>query len=157
MAIISRSASYGLRTMCRLAELAAADKAATIAWLAESEHLPKKYLEQVLRELKQAGLVDSRSGPGGGCRLAKPADQITVGDVVRALDGEIRPGHCLEESHAHDASDCPGCWGMKTCSVREVWVQLQTSINESLDAFTIAQLVERQRELTGVSGQDYQI
>lgn len=155
MSLISRRASYGLRTMYRLAEQAPTGETATIAWIAEHEHLPKKYLEQVLRALKQAGLVDSRSGPHGGCRLAKPASEITVGDVVRALDGEVRPGHCLEEGHTHDASDCPGCWGMKTCAMREVWVHLQAAINQSLDATTIADLVARQHELSRGAAPDY--
>lgn len=157
MAIISRRAGYGLRTMYRLAEHAVTGKTATIAWIAENEQMPRKYLEQVLRDLKQAGLVDSRSGPHGGCRLARPASEITVGDVIRALDGEIRLSHCLEESHSADTYDCPGCWGRTTCALREVWVQLQVSINQFLDTPTIADIVERQHELDGDITQDYHI
>lgn len=157
MSVISRRASYGLRTMFRLTERAAEGKGATIAWLAENEHLPRKYLEQVLRDLKQANLVDSRSGPHGGCRLARPAQEITVGDVVRALDGEVRPGHCLEAEPSHDGADCPGCWGLRTCAMREVWLQLQAAMNQVLDATTVADLAQRQRELTTKSGADYQI
>jgi Rrf2 family protein len=157
MALISRRASYGLRTMFRLTERAAEGGGATIAWLAEHERLPRKYLEQVLRDLKQAGLVDSRSGPNGGCRLARPATGITVGDVVRALDGELRPGHCLEEPHPHEEEDCPGCWGLDTCAMREVWVALQAAMNEVLDGTTIADLVRRQAELTVATTPNYQI
>jgi Rrf2 family protein len=157
MSLISRRASYGLRTMFRLAERAAGGRGATIAWLAENEHLPRKYLEQVLRDLKQAGLVDSRSGPNGGCRLARPATEITVGDVIRALDGELRPGHCMEEGHAHDEADCPGCWGLDTCAMREVWVALQAAMNRVLDGTTIADLGRRQAELTAVTTPNYQI
>ena len=157
MALISRRASYGLRTMCRLAERAEEGKGATIAWLAENEHLPRKYLEQALRDLKQARLVDSRPGPRGGCRLARPAREISVGDVVRALDGPITPGHCLEEGHVHDDDDCAGCWGLATCAMREVWLDLQKAINGVLDATTIADLVARQRELVRDVTADYQI
>ncbi len=157
MAVISRRAGYGLRTLCRLAERAATDKPATIAWIAESEQMPRKYLEQVLRDLKQAGLVDSRTGPNGGCRLAKPANEITIGDVIRALDGEIRLSHCLEGSRSLDQYDCPGCWGLDTCAMREVWVELQDTINNFLDARTIEDLVERQHQLDGAKMLSYTI
>lgn len=157
MAIISRRASYGLRTMFRLAERAEEGAGATIAWLAENEKLPRKYLEQVLRDLKQAGLVDSRSGPNGGCRLARSAADISVGDVVRALDGELRPGHCLEEGHAHSEADCPGCWGLDTCAMREIWLDLQAAMNRALDAVSIADMVRRQRDLDARRAENYQI
>lgn len=157
MSLISRRASYGLRTVYRLANRAREGKGATIAALAEKEHLPRKYLEQVVRDLKQAGLVDSRSGPGGGCRLAKPASEMTVGDVVRALDGEIRPGHCLEGHVGREADDCPGCWGFTTCAMREIWVKLQGAIDGVLDGTTIADMVTRQEQLQGVAVGTYQI
>lgn len=143
--------------MYRLAERAEEGSNATIAWLAENENLPRKYLEQVLRDLKQARLVDSRSGPRGGCRLARPAEEISVGDVIRALDGELRPGHCLEDPHAESDVDCPGCWGPGACSLREVWIDLQNAMNRILDTVSIADLVRRQRELNGKLAGDYQI
>lgn len=157
MSLISRRASYGLRTLIRLAELAPSGRAVTISQLADSEHLPHKYLEQVLRELKQAGLVDSRPGPHGGCRLARPARHITVGDVVRALDGEPRPGHCLNEGHGDDADQCPGCWGLNSCAMREVWTRLGAAMNQVLNSTTLEDLVRRQRELTSKSVADYHI
>ena len=155
MTLISRRASYGLRTMFRLAEAAREGHGATIAWLATRERLPRKYLEQVLRDLKQARLVESKPGPKGGCRLARAPETITVGEVVRALDGPIQPGHCLEEDAQDYGKDCPGCWGVTTCSVREVWLELREAIDEVLDRTTIADLLRRQREL--VPAQDYQI
>ncbi len=157
MALISRRASYGLRTMYRLAEMAHAGRGATIAWLAAKEHLPRKYLEQVLRDLKQGRLVESKPGPKGGCRLARAADTITVGEVVRALDGPIQPGHCLEEEAADYENDCPGCWGIATCSMREVWLDLQEAINGVLDRTSIEDLLKRQDELTPAKTHDYQI
>lgn len=143
--------------MARLAERAAEGGGATIAWLAENDRLPRKYLEQVLRDLKQAELIDSRSGPGGGCRLARPASEITVGDVVRALDGAIRPGHCVDPTPGSDDTDCPGCWGPDTCSMRELWLDLQAAISRVLDNITIADLVRRQRELLTAQAHSYAI
>ena len=157
VSLISRRASYGLRTMVRLAELAPEGERATTAWLAEREQLPRKYLEQVLRDLKQAGLVTSRPGPQGGSRLARPAEEISVGEVVRALDGELQPGHCFEEAHGIDEADCPGCWGMTTCSMREIWLELGAAMSRVLDGTSIAELTRRQHELVAASAQDYQI
>jgi Rrf2 family protein len=157
MALISRRASYGLRTMYRLAEAAREGHGATIATLAAKEHLPRKYLEQVLRDLKQARIIESKPGPKGGCKLARAADTITVGEVVRALDGPIEPGHCLEEDARDYEGDCPGCWGIMTCSMREVWLELQEALNEVLDKTTIEDLVQRQKELSPAKVFDYQI
>ncbi|NPV48227.1 MAG: Rrf2 family transcriptional regulator [Armatimonadetes bacterium] len=156
MSLVSRRASYGLRAVYRLADLAEMGQSATIAELAESECLPRKYLEQVVLALRQAGVIESRRGPGGGCRLARPADAITVGDVVRALDGDPRPGHCLD-AETGDHSDCPGCWGYSTCAIRELWGQLAGVIDRALDAVTIADLRARQRQLAGQQTPDYQI
>ena len=148
MSLISRKANYGLRAVFRLAQKAKAGEGATIAWLAKTESLPRKYLEQVVRDLGQANLIDCKPGPQGGCRLARPAEQITVGDVVRALDGEIQPGHCLGEDAKEQEAGCPGCWGLASCAMREVWKNLQDAINQTLDATTIADLLERQAEIT---------
>lgn len=157
LSLISRRASYGLRTMVRLAELASEGERATTAWLAEREQLPRKYLEQVLRDLKQAGLVTSRPGPQGGTRLARPAEEVSVGEVVRALDGELQPGHCFEEAHGADEGDCPGCWGPGTCSMREVWLELGAAMSRVLDSTSIADLMHRQHELMAAAVPDYQI
>lgn len=157
VSLISRRASYGVRTMIRLAELGLEGKRATTAGLAEREQLPRKYLEQVLRDLKQAGLITSRPGPQGGSRLARPAEEITVGEVVRALDGELQPGHCFEEAHGVEEADCPGCWGLTTCAMRELWLELGAAINQVLDSTTIADMMSRQHELVAASAQDYQI
>lgn len=156
MPLISRRASYGLRAVYRLAELADSGGSATIAELAETEHLPRKYLEQTILALRQAGIIESRRGPGGGCRLARPAEAITVGDVVRTLDGELRPGHCLE-TDAPDHGDCPGCWGFRHCAIRELWLQLAEAIDRELGSVTIADLQVRQRQLAGQHTPDYQI
>jgi Rrf2 family protein len=143
--------------MFRLAEKARTGESATIGWIAETEVLPRKYLEQVVRDLHQANLIDSKPGPGGGCRLARPAHEISVGDVVRALDGEIQPGHCLGEDLQDHGADCPGCWGLASCAMREVWTNLQTAINHSLDSTTIADLLDRQAELLLSKAANYQI
>jgi len=148
VALVSRKASYGIRAMTKLAEKAEENESATIAWLAEQDHLPRKFLEQVARDLRRAKLIESKPGPGGGCRLARPPDYITVGQVLRALDGDPVPSHCFEEGFSEDADDCPGCWGTKTCAIHELWERLHDDIDELLDTVTISDLLARQRALT---------
>lgn len=143
--------------MCRLAEMSYEGRIATIGWLAERENLPRKYLEQVLRDLKQAHLIESKPGPNGGCWLAKAPGEISINDVVRALDGEIRPGHCLDTAAQGNEDDCPGCWGFSTCSLREIWVDLEQTIGEVLSKTSLENLVERQRQLKPAPLGDYQI
>lgn len=156
MSLVSRRASYGLRAVYRLADLAETGETVTIAELADTEHLPRKYLEQAVLALRQAGIIESRRGPGGGCRLARSADTITVGDVVRALDGELRPGHCLD-ADTGDHGHCPGCWGFSACAIRELWAELAATIDRTLDSVTVADLRTRQRQLTAQQAPDYQI
>lgn len=148
MALISRRASYGLRAMTMLAERAESGQPITISELADAEHLPRKFLEQALSDLRRAKLVSARPGPGGGCWLARPADQIAVGEVVRALDGPFTPSHCFEEGYRFGENDCPGCKGPDRCAMRELWLRLEGCINTVLGDMTVADLVERQDALS---------
>ena len=83
---LSARVDYALRA---LSELAAADAPRTVEQLSEARHLPNKYLESILGELRRTGLLRSQRGPEGGYRLARPAEAISIADVIRALDGEL--------------------------------------------------------------------
>lgn len=151
----SRRTSYGLRAMRRLAEAVNQGKSATIHALAEAEQVPPKYLEQVLLELRRAGFVDSKPGPGGGYRLARPADEITVGDIVRALEGGIGPAECVEDGVVD--VDCPGCPGLSRCALREVWLRFREAAEQVLDQVSLQDLVVRQQRLLVEAEGMYQI
>jgi Rrf2 family protein len=129
---ISARTEYGLRAMLALA--AEPDGAPlTGESLADREGLPAKFLESIMADVRRAGLVVSRRGPGGGYRLARPATSVTVADVMRALDGPLADVRGLRpESVSYDgpAEHLP-----------EVWVAARASLRSVLDHVSIADVV----------------
>jgi Rrf2 family protein len=106
-----------------------------------------KYLEQIIPLLSRAGYLKSTRGKDGGYRLAKPARDYTVGDILRAVEGSLAPVACMDD----EPNKCPRCAG---CSTLHVWVGLDRVINEYLDGIKLDELAERKKDL---DGQDYSI
>lgn len=127
---------YGVRAMVELAH-GYGEGPVPLARLSERQGLPRAYLERLLRELKGKGLVASRRGAAGGYMLARRPELISVGQVIRALEGPLAPVACASE----DAQDCH-CERMKECTVKPVWVRLRQSMGAVLDATTLADLKE---------------
>ncbi len=98
--------------------------------------ISKNYLEQLFVVLRQKGIVDSVRGAQGGYRLAKESDQITAGDVVRALEGNLSPVACLEDERCNQP-----CEGLDTCVTRVLWHSMHAEINKAVDSVSIADLV----------------
>ena len=132
MSITTRS-EYGLRAMVVLAEQLG-DELTSASELARTEEIPLKYLEQILAELKRGELVQSFPGARGGYRLARPARDITVGEVVRVLDGSQAPMSCNQP-----AEDTPRAQG----NLRVLWQRLHRAISDVLDGTTLDQLTFR--------------
>jgi len=105
----------------------------SLARLAESQSLPQAYLEQLFRSLKQKGLVRSKRGPSGGYMLVREPKLISIGQVVRAVEGPIAPVACASE----ELENCDCEW-VEECAVRPVWVKLRESIDSVLDSTTLA-------------------
>lgn len=130
---ISARSDYALRALCVLAtaEEGAAVKAAAIA---EAQAIPRTFLDQILTELRRGGLVESRRGPDGGHRLARPPYAITVADVIRVLDGPLalvhgeRPESLLYAGPAEH--------------LRDVWVAVRAALRQVLERTTLEQIVE---------------
>jgi Rrf2 family cysteine metabolism transcriptional repressor len=101
-----------------------------------AQEVSPSYLEHILRTLRQAGLVASTRGAHGGYCLARPPQQITVGQVVRALDGPIAPVACASES-----GPAP-CDRAVQCPTRKAWLRLRDGIAAALDGTTIAELLD---------------
>jgi len=124
---LSARVDYALRA---LSELAAADAPRTVDQLSEAQKIPNKYLESILGELRRGGLLRSQRGPDGGYRLARPATEISIADVIRALDGELanvrgsRPEH-LEYVGA-------------ASSLQEVWIALRAAERLILEGVSLA-------------------
>ncbi len=109
------------------------DRPTSVKEMAERTNLPQPYLEQILLSVKGAGLVRSKRGVGGGYVLARPPAEITLADIVAAVEG---PAPTLIHDHDH----CEG-----HCVLQEVWVELAEDTRTILDRYTLADLVERTR------------
>jgi len=132
--MLTRKGKYGLKAMVLLAREDGRGPM-LIGDLAEQEAIPKKFLENILLSLKHRGLVHSRKGPNGGYQLARPADQISVGDIVRALDGPLALVSCVSQT-AYAA--CEECVSEKDCAVRRVFQQVRDETARILDGTTLA-------------------
>lgn len=131
---VSTRAHYGLRAMTELAS--AYDQGLLpLSSIARLEQLPLAYLEQLIAELRRAGLVEGTRGVHGGYRLARPPAEISVGDIYRVLEGPIAPVECTMEDYL------PGsCVVEVTCLSRSVWSRVQESITAILDSTTLGDL-----------------
>ncbi len=138
---LSKRGEYGLRAMISLAEAQKNSPAGMtqIREIAQKEKIPAKFLEQILLALKNAGLVHSKMGIGGGYYLAKPANEITLGQVFRVLDGPVAPIRCVSQM-AYEPCGCPN---EETCGLRMVMGDVRNAIANILDRTTLAAVIER--------------
>jgi Rrf2 family protein len=130
--VISQKAKYALRALVALARQG---NSMMIGEIASRERIPRKFLEQILLELKRHGIVMSRRGKLGGYDLLMPADQITYGQVLRIIDGPIAPLPCLSRIAYRRCADCRT---EDDCEIRRVFARVATSAREVLDRTTIA-------------------
>jgi Rrf2 family protein len=129
---VSTRVHYGLRAMTELAQVHGEERLVSIAEIARVESLPLAYLEQLVGELRKAGLVEGVRGVRGGYRLSKAPVDITVGDVYRILEGEVAPVECTAEGYH------PGACAMDAaCPSRSVWDRVQDAILGVLDSTTL--------------------
>jgi Rrf2 family transcriptional regulator, cysteine metabolism repressor len=136
--IFSTKAEYGIRVMAHLARHGEGEPI-SLASIAEAEGLPLAYLEHLVQRLRRADLVDSRRGAHGGYSLARPAAEITMADVVSALEGEIAPIECITESP--DGTLVCTREAQDPCPTKLLWTRVQGSIVRTLNDMTLADLV----------------
>ena len=136
--MISQKAQYALKALVILAKLEP-DAALTTAQIAEQRDIPRKFLEQILLELKRHGIVASRRGRDGGYMLLRPAHEITFGEVLRIVDGPLAPLPCLSKVAYRR---CEGCTDEATCEIRRVFKQVIRSTRAVLDRATISDAIE---------------
>jgi len=137
--MLSRKAKYGLKAMIYLAK-ASDSGPVLIADLAREEKIPKKFLELILLTLKNHGILQSRKGKGGGYYLGKSCNEITIGKLVRILDGPLAPVPCVSETAY---AECDECLDEKTCGIRLVMKDVRDAIAEILDGTSLADVLER--------------
>lgn len=136
---LSKRGEYGLRAMIQLANAPAATSMMQIKQIAANEHIPVKFLEQIMLALKNAGLLHSKKGIGGGYYLAKPAADITLGRIVRVLDGPLAPIGCVSQM-AYEPCSCPD---EASCKLRRVMGEVRNAISDILDHTTLADVMEK--------------
>jgi Rrf2 family transcriptional regulator, cysteine metabolism repressor len=144
--MFSTKAEYGVRVMAHLAREAGdaggngAGEPISLGSIADSEGLPLAYLEHLVQRLRRAGLVESRRGAHGGYSLARPAGEITMAEVVNALEGEIAPIECITA----DADGTLVCAreGEEPCPTKLLWTRVQGSIVRTLTDMTLADLAQ---------------
>ncbi len=137
---------YGARAMAGLGA-AYPERAVSARQLGEQERVSAKYLEQILRALKAAGLVQAVRGREGGYVLARSPEKITLKELYEGLIGSTSPANCVE-----CAGTCPFSDG---CPTRGTWVQLKTAIDGVLERTTVQELVERKRRKSISSPEDF--
>lgn len=140
---VSTRGRYGLRALVDLA-FHTADGPVALREIAERQEVSESYLEQVFASLRKAGLITALRGPQGGYTLARPATEISAGDVIRALEGPIAPVHCVDQANPGDR-----CARREFCATRPFWQELGRQINAFLDATTLQDLADRARSARG--------
>jgi Rrf2 family protein len=139
--MLTRKGKYGLKAMIALTK-AQGSRPVLIGDLAEQEAIPKKFLENILLALKHRGLVHSRKGPGGGYQLGRAPDEISVGDIVRALDGPLALVSCVSQTAY---APCEECVTEKDCAVRRIFQQVRDQTAKILDGTTLKAAAARGR------------
>lgn len=136
---LSKRGEYGIRALLLLARQNPPGELVQIKQIAIKENIPLKYLEQILLTLRHAGLLHSRMGIGGGYHLAKPASAITLGQIIRTLDGPIAPVNCVSQM-AYEPCDCPD---ENTCGLRFAMLDVRNGMTNILDHTTLSDVLQR--------------
>lgn len=111
--------------------------------ISAEQNIPKRFLEQILNDLKSAGLVQSKRGVAGGYRLARPPEQITLASVVRHVEGALAPVSCVSQRF-YEKCSCPD---ESRCAIRDVMQEIREAVVRIAERVTIAELCERSRKL----------
>jgi Rrf2 family protein len=136
--MISQKARYSFKALIALA--LRPEETVSIRDIAEGENIPRSFLEQILLDLKRHRLVDSRRGKVGGYFLAQPANQITLGQILRLSDGPIAPLSCLSRQSYRRCEDCPD---ESCCALRIAFKEAFDAQVDVLDRTTLAQAAAR--------------
>jgi len=148
--MLSSRGKYATRALLDLT-LHAEHGPAQIHDIARRQNIPLKFLEQILLALKHAGFVESRKGPGGGYFLALPPEKITLGAIVRAMDGPLAPINCVSVSRY---GEC-GCPEPESCGLRTVWREARDALCAVLDRATFADIRDHHRQLQAERSEIY--
>ena len=142
---LSTKGRYGLRALIDLAQNSG-EEPVSITSISTRQDLSERYLEQLMSMLKKAGLVRSVRGAGGGYVLARKLEEISVGDVLRALEGSLEPVDCA--GFEPDG----GCSVSDSCVTKYVWKKINDSINQTVDEIKLDRLIEESKSMRDETG-----
>ncbi|HEX5166174.1 MAG TPA: Rrf2 family transcriptional regulator [Thermomicrobiales bacterium] len=137
---VSTRGEYGMRAMVSLAREFGNGPLA-LSSIAHDSAVPAAYLEQLLGTLRRSGLITSTRGAHGGYALARPPEDVLIGEIYRSLEGPVAPMDCVSEVEPDEL--CPLIDG---CATRVVWLKVRDSIVEALDSTTLADLLSQSRQ-----------
>jgi Rrf2 family transcriptional regulator, cysteine metabolism repressor len=136
---LSTKGKYGVRAVFEIARNYGKGPI-SIKGIAERQGISFSYLEQILHKLGKAGLVESVRGPAGGYLLARKPSDLTIGDIVRVLEGPIALSHCLEPGESAD------CYQADDCLAKMVWAKVGAKIEEALDSISFHDLLQQHQK-----------
>lgn len=141
--MLSMKAKYALRAMATLAQHA--DALLPARQIAAEARVPEKFLEIILLDLRHAGFIRSRRGPDGGHALARPSEEIGLGDLIRAIDGPLAPIRCASMSAYRACEDCPD---PNQCAVRDLMTDVRDAMAVVLDRRSLRDHLDQLVRLT---------
>jgi Rrf2 family protein len=133
--MLTAKGKYGLKALAHLATLEPGQTIQAMD-IADANSIPKKFLDAILGDLRNAGLVHSKKGPGGGYMLARAPSEIKIGQVIRVLDGPLAPIACASRSAYRACRDCD----VKRCAIRRMMTKVRDAMSEVLDGMTVADM-----------------
>lgn len=143
---LSTKGRYGLLAVIDLA-VNGEKEAVALSTIAERQSISISYLEQLIAKLKKAGIVNSIRGAQGGYVLAKSPSEISVGDILRALEGDLNPVDCAEI-----AGSGSSCKGSSMCVTKYVWMRISDSINNTVDTMKLSELIKESEKIRSEHG-----
>ena len=135
--MLSNKAKYGLKAMLYLAARPESGPVGILE-IARDQNIPKKFLDTILLELRRNGVMHSRKGRGGGYILSRPAAEISVGRLIRALDGPLAPIGCASKTAYRPCADCTD---IKACQVRRTMQRVRDAMADILDNTNLAEML----------------
>jgi Rrf2 family protein len=141
---LSVRGEYALRALIVLG-LHAGKDVVRIKTISEQQNIPKRFLEQILNDLRTAGILESKRGLAGGYRLRLAPEEITLAKVIRLIEGPLAPVSCVSERF-YERCSCPS---EEKCGIRSIMKEVRDAIVQILEGVTLAELCDRVRELQG--------
>lgn len=136
--MLSQRGRYALKAMLSIARADLADRSKQVGAISTEENIPRKFLEVIMSEMRQAGLVSSRRGKHGGYRLTRSPGAITFGEIMRLTDGPLALLPCVSRKFYRRCADCPD---EAACALHRVMAEVRQKVSEILDRTSLADAI----------------